>query len=443
MHPHKKEDDQMIQLPTNLISRKNNQQNDTCSALLVNALFGFIVANKRTEKIIANQNELLDVYRSELLSLIAQGSVNAMPLVKGATDMRHKQKLTINGQSQWKTFNSLQELVDMVTAAVKADLAPPPIEPEKRQFKDYMLEWYEAYKKPRLSVGYQANYTSMMKKHIIPAIGDKTIGDVTVADVQAIMNTLHSASTGKQVKSIISMVMDAAIADELYHHPNPCKDKRIVMPSAVTKREALSSDDLSRVIELLPTLPEEHSRILVMLIMTGSRRSEALGARWEDIDWDKKTIHLQRVVRFHNNRPVVSDKMKTKSANRIVSLWGEFIPFLGERQESGFIIHADGEPLTERQYMNRWNAIMKRLEAEGIEERFTAHQLRHTYATVAANSGNIPPKVLQGMLGHANFQTTMNIYAGLDTEKVRESSQNLSEEYARITSKSCRKIAAN
>lgn len=433
----------MIQLPINLLRKKDNQPNNTGSALLANALFGFIAASKQSKKIIENQSELLDVYRSELLSLKVQESVNAMPLMKGATDMRHKQKLTINGQSQWKTFNSLQELVDLVTAAVKADLVPPPIEPEDRQFKDYMLDWYETYKKPRLSEGYRANYTSMMKKHIIPAIGDKMIGDVTVADVQAIMSTLHSASTGKQVKSIISMVMDAAIADELYHHPNPCKDKRIVMPSAVAKREALSSDDLGRVIELLPTLPEEHSRILVMLIMTGSRRSEALGARWEDIDWNKKTIHLQRVVRFHNNRPVVSDKMKTKSANRIVSLWDEFIPFLGERQESGFIIHADGEPLTERQYMNRWNAIMKRLEAEGIEERFTAHQLRHTYATVAANSGNIPPKVLQGMLGHANFQTTMNIYAGLDTEKVRESSQNLSEEYARITSKSCQKIAAN
>lgn len=91
--------------------------------------------------------------------------------------------------------------------------------------------------------------------------------------------------------------------------------------------------------------------------------------------------------------------------------------------------------------MNRWNAIQKLLADAGISGRFTAHQLRHTYATVAANSGNVTPKVLQGMLGHANFQTTMNIYAGLDAEKVRESSHNLSDEYAKIMSKSCTKIA--
>jgi len=46
------------------------------------------------------------------------------------------------------------------------------------------------------------------------------------------------------------------------------------------------------------------------------------------------------------------------------------------------------------------------------------------------------------MLGHANFQTTMNIYADIDADRVRQSSQALSQEYARIASKSCRKSAA-
>ena len=203
----------------------------------------------------------------------------------------------------------------------------------------------------------------------------------------------------------------------------------------------MSSETLAAVIGLLPELPEEYSRILAMLIMTGCRRGEALGARWEDIDWINGTIHLQRVVRFVNNRPEVSSEMKTPSADRTVSLWPEFVPYLGNRQNSGFIIHSNGEPLSERQYRNRWIWIMKRLKKAGIEERFTAHQLRHTYATVAANSGRIKPKVLQGMLGHANYQTTMNIYAGLDAEQMRESSRELSGIYAEIGNKSCRKIA--
>jgi len=48
--------------------------------------------------------------------------------------------------------------------------------------------------------------------------------------------------------------------------------------------------------------------------------------------------------------------------------------------------------------------------------------------------------VLQGMLGHANFATTMNIYAGLDNEKIRESSSGLSAAYAQICSQKLQEI---
>ena len=79
--------------------------------------------------------------------------------------------------------------------------------------------------------------------------------------------------------------------------------------------------------------------------------------------------------------------------------------------------------------------LMSELKQLGFDETFTAHQLRHTYATVAANSGSIPIKVLQGMMGHANFQTTMNIYAHTDEEKIRQSSLELGEKYAEMARK--------
>ena len=80
---------------------------------------------------------------------------------------------------------------------------------------------------------------------------------------------------------------------------------------------------------------------------------------------------------------------------------------------------------------------MRELKSLGVAFTFTAHQLRYTYAAIAANYGTIPMKVLQGMLGHANFQTTMNIYADLDADKMRESSRELGAEYAKI----CEKVA--
>lgn len=80
--------------------------------------------------------------------------------------------------------------------------------------------------------------------------------------------------------------------------------------------------------------------------------------------------------------------------------------------------------------------MLSRLLSEaGVKESFTAHQLRHTFATVAANSGQIPLKVLQGIMGHANFQTTMNTYASTDTEQMLVGSGKISDQYAQIAEK--------
>ena len=269
----------------------------------------------------------------------------------------------------------------------------------------------------------------------------KPIDDITPEDVQKILNLQNSNSQGKKVRSIISMVIEAAIIDEIYTHPNPTKDKRVSLPDGKVKRKPLNSDELARLLNCLPYLTPECMQLLAMLIMTGCRRSEALGCCWEDINWNNLTIHLQRVVRFRNNAAEVSEKMKTESANRIVSLWEDLLPCLGEPQDSGFIINRDGKPLTERQYTILWKRCMRELKSLGFPTTFTAHQLRHTYATVAANSGVVPLKVLQGILGHANFQTTMNTYADFDIHKLQESSRDLGTKYAEISRKSCRESA--
>ena len=131
--------------------------------------------------------------------------------------MHRRQKITINGVSHWRSFDSIQDLVDMVAAAVKAENQPM----SDILFGDYMEDWYHRYKERDLNPDTREGYESIMKVHINPVIGHIPISDITVADVQKVMDGLKSASYAKQTKSIINLVMNAAIADELYHHPNP------------------------------------------------------------------------------------------------------------------------------------------------------------------------------------------------------------------------------
>ena len=392
----------------------------------------------------AEQQRMLDRNTSPALSFsqnldnCTENAQNAdlMPFTEGADEMQKRQKITINGQDKWIKFGSTQELVDIVQKMLVDT------ESEKKSptlVSEYLLNWFETYKRPKLDPNTAAGQISLINKHILPVIGEKQLNDVCVADIQNIVSNLKSASMAKKAKSTINQCFAAAIADELYMHPNPTEDKRIVMPTKVTKRNPLEKDDLAVLMTSFPILDPEHAKLMAILVMTGCRRSEALAVHWEDIDWQKKSIHLQRVVRFRNNRPEISTKMKTKSANRTVPLWDSLIPYLGEPQQSGLIIHCNGEPLSERQFNNRWDAIQKSLKKAGLKEHFTPHQLRHTYATVAANSGDIPIKVLQGLMGHANFQTTMNTYASFDTDKMLTTRSIISDKYAEISGKSCSK----
>ena len=56
----------------------------------------------------------------------------------------------------------------------------------------------------------------------------------------------------------------------------------------------------------------------------------------------------------------------------------------------------------------------------GIEDRFTPHSLRHTFATRCIEAG-MKPKTLQHILGHSNIGITMNLYVHItEDEKHRE-----------------------
>ena len=75
-----------------------------------------------------------------------------------------------------------------------------------------------------------------------------------------------------------AIALDAAIADELYHHPNPTKDKRIHMPTEKRVREPVSQEDLARIMNHLPNMLPEHTSLLAMLIMTGGSSWRSTGS---------------------------------------------------------------------------------------------------------------------------------------------------------------------
>ena len=163
----------------------------------------------------------------------------------------------------------------------------------------------------------------------------------------------------------------------------------------------------------------------------GLRRSEAIGLKWDAIDFDQNTITIRHTVTscdLDGKRVLVaSDTTKTKSSMRTLPL----VPFMRERLLALKEEQQENRRLCGRSYIKEYleyvcvneigdlikphyvtESFPKLLKAKGMRQ-IRYHDLRHSCASLLLANG-VPMKQIQEWLGHSDFSTTANIYAHLD-----------------------------
>jgi integrase len=143
---------------------------------------------------------------------------------------------------------------------------------------------------------------------------------------------------------------------------------------------------------------------MALLLLTGMRRGEVLGLRWDDIDFAKKTIYVRRNVTYPTNQPNITST-KTENGVRQIPL-DDNLAILLDRPEHprGFIV-GGRHPITLMAY--RW--MYERIEKQVDLHEATAHIFRHSYLTMLDAAG-VDPKTLQVIAGHGDIRITMNRY---------------------------------
>lgn len=173
------------------------------------------------------------------------------------------------------------------------------------------------------------------------------------------------------------------------------------------------------------------SLLIQMTAFYGLRRSEALGLRWDAIDFERNTITIRHIVttaKVDGKYEIIrEDRAKTKSSLRSLPLVGnirEKLLALKEQQKEnkricgncynreydGYVfVDAMGNIFNPRNLSSNFSKL---LEMNGLRHiRF--HDLRHTCASLLLSNG-ISMKQIQIWLGHSTFSTTADIYAHLD-----------------------------
>lgn len=290
---------------------------------------------------------------------------------------------------------------------------------------------------------YLAGCRSMQRVHVAPRLGDKAIATVTVEDVEEFTaGILATGLTPKSVKNVISFLHSTFehAVERSWAVDNPVKRAR--RPGRRSARHAnadlqfLTLDELDAVIRAIPDEVVEREpaptrrgragpappvprdvlgpvlRVLVLTAgMSGLRRSELLGLRWRDIDWEAQRIRVRNayVLGEHSaeGKSDLSTRRSVPIGDRLLAAlteWFERTAFKGD--DDLVVAHPEtGKPLDGTKVSRRFQAACR---AAGVRVvRF--HDLRHTFATRLAATG-VSLRTIQEFLGHADAKTTQ-IYA--------------------------------
>ena len=166
------------------------------------------------------------------------------------------------------------------------------------------------------------------------------------------------------------------------------------------------------------------------ILQTGLRTRELVGLKWEDIDFENKTLKIQRSMEYRHSVGVWRiGEPKSKSGYRTIPLTEEAIRILKAQDEKNKRIKVIPEEWSEFVFLCRKGqpvknstydtALFKICEKAG-NNKFSMHVLRHTFATRCIEGGMMP-KTLQKILGHSNIGITMNLYVHItEDEKQKE-----------------------
>ena len=313
----------------------------------------------------------------------------------------------------------------------------------------------------------KSSYLYTYDHYVRDTFGKKRIADIKYSDVLQfyyyLLNEVKiSLGTLDTVHCLLHPTFQLAVRDEIIrNNPTDGVMKEISRESGKNRgiRHALTVEQQRAFMEYIANHPIYYHwwPMFTVLLGTGCRIGEALGLRWQDLDYDKRTISINHSLSYYqkpeSNKSVLRiSKPKTEAGIRTIPMLDivkdAFEMLYEEQLENGFneseidgmsgfifcnrfgtVPNPQTVNHTIKRIANSYNAdevvrAKKERRDPVILPNFSCHHLRHTFCTrLCENETNL--KVIQSIMGHRNIETTMDIYAEATEEKKQESFENL------------------
>lgn len=334
----------------------------------------------------------------------------------------------INGKLRRRSFLKKSEAEDFCHTQKKARLlgtstfATNP----KMKLGEFLEHWLAT--RANLKPETRRNYGTAIKNWISPYIGNFLVSSIRPATIENLYQKLDSHGYKAGTLNLVHAVLDKAFADavRLGEIPtNPMDRVQKLTKKSNPSKHIPRSDELRIYIEAMKS-PSTHARVEIGMVM-GLRPGEVMGLKWSDVDWNQRTLTIERQVQRVKGEGLVFQSSKQGKIRTL---------HLSEKQIEILTIHKYQQDVSKSAWVEDQdlifpNSIGKKqdpkadtktwrtlLRSAGVNSHYTVYQMRKTAFTNLSASG-VDLRTIMELSGHSQASTLLNCYVHPTTESIK------------------------
>jgi integrase len=356
-------------------------------------------------------------------------------------DNQGKQKwLGENPGQGFKSYGEARRRLNEVLVEIDRALY---VKPKAGTFAEFADEWLAG----RVSIegSTLAAYASIIRRHLVPNLGELQMVEIERAHVQNLAKTLaknRSRKTLGNVMTLLNTMLDgkfgqSAVKDGYIRH-NPAKGVELP-PDHGEEIIPPTAEQVSLLVLIAREIGGIGYAIVLLAVSTGMRRGEILALRYSDIDWLSNEISIQQAIK----KAAATDGVhkwqwklgppKSRKSRRRIGMTQTVRSLLAGLKE----IHGDGDDFIfprrlvglkppghwiDPDYFN--DSIYGPIAQKAGLKEIRFHDLRHFFASVLIAQGE-SAKYVQDQMGHSSIQVTFDTYGHLFPQAKQESVRKL------------------
>jgi integrase len=285
------------------------------------------------------------------------------------------------------------------------------------------------------------NYGYVIDRHLVgfvlpegKTLGSKKLALLTFDDVDTLLEVKCqdglAPSTRRLIRSVLVQAINQAIKWRVVTRNEAAMSTPVTIPRA--KGRSMTAAQARRFMNALKDLPL--GCLFKLMLVTGVRRGEALGLRWEDVDLKKGVISVRQQIQRIDGE-LKATEVKTEKSRRSINLSKSMVLELKahksaqvkERksaalwQDTGYVFTSNvGTPLDPRNVAKRFSSACSKARIG----KWHPHELRHTAASLMLANG-VPLQVVSEILGHASIRITSDVYGHVLAPQRQEAAETM------------------